>query len=273
MTEPLLQFDNVTLGYGRGAVLSGLSFAVGEGEFMGIVGPNGSGKTTLLRAILGTLRPRSGTITRARINGRDHRIRFGYVPQSDSVNDMCPLTVRDIVLMGRFSLLGLFRRAGRSDCEAALACLRAVDLADLEGAEYRNLSGGQQQRVLIARALASEPHVLILDEPTNGMDLPSEHAIMELVRSLHAQGGRTILMVTHMLNLVANYAHRLALLAGGGLVVGATDAILNDRELERLYGVGICVREVDGRRLVMARGAHPGEAASATAGGEGSGRD
>lgn len=267
MAAPLLQFNDVTLAYGRRTVLSGLDFTVTEGEFLGIVGPNGSGKTTLLRAILGTLRPRSGVITRAVANGRQRRLRFGYVPQRDSVNEMCPLAVRDIVLMGRFPLLGMFRRAGKADREAAAECLRAVGLEDLAGVEYRNLSGGQQQRVLIARALACEPDLLMLDEPTNGMDLPSEHAIMELVRTLHVEGGRTVLMVTHMLNLVANYAERLALLAEGGLVVGPTEAIMNERDLSRLYGFNVAVREIEGRRLVMA-GPPPGAPSGAGQGKE-----
>jgi ABC-type Mn2+/Zn2+ transport system ATPase subunit len=236
----LLAFKDVTLGYGRRPVLEGLSFEIQEGEFLGIVGPNGSGKTTVLRAILGLLKPRAGSIRLER------KTRFGYVPQRESVNDLFPVTVLDIVMMGRYPL----KRKPAENREAARGCLRSVGIEDLSDASYRTLSGGQKQRTLIARALAAEPDILVLDEPTNGMDLASEHAIMQLVRELHREGGRTVLMVTHMLNLVANYVERIALL-DGGFQIGPAASVLSEENLTRLYGVGVRVREVDGQRVVL----------------------
>lgn len=237
------------LGYGRKTVLDDLDFAIYSGEFLGIVGPNGAGKTTLLRAILGTLRPKKGKIVKS--NPAKCRLRYGYVPQREFVNELFPLTVQDIVAMGRYPLVGLLRRFSRHDWDAVRSCLRDVGIEDLARAQYRSLSGGQKQRVLIARALATEPHILILDEPTNGMDLASEHAIMELVADLHQQGNRTVVMVTHVLNLVANYVERIALL-NGSFQIGPATEILSEESLHRLYGMDIRVRDVEGQRVVMA---------------------
>ena len=247
MTErpPLLQFQHVTLGYSRKAILEDLDFAIYDGEYLGIVGPNGSGKTTMLRAILGMLRPQKG-----RIEKPNHKLRYGYVPQREYVNELFPLTVQDIVAMGRYPLVGLLRRLSRRDWDAIGECLRSVGIEQLARAHYRSLSGGQKQRVLIARALAAEPHILILDEPTTGMDLGSEHAIMELVADLHRQGNRTVLMVTHILNLVANYVERIALL-NGQFQIGPAREVLSEDNLRRLYGPGVSVRDIDGQRVVM----------------------
>jgi len=255
--SPLLEFVGVRLGYGRAVILDGLDFHIRRGEFLGIVGPNGSGKTTLLRAILGTLRPLSGEIRKSTVvvgkrsaASNAERLRFGYVPQREYVNEMFPLTVEDIVLMGRYPLVGLLRRAGRHDRNMVRQCLESVGIDNLSKEQYRNLSGGQKQRTLIARALATEPHILVLDEPTNGMDLASEHAIMELIRDLHQEGGRTVLMVTHVLNLVANYVERIALL-NGKFQIGPAHEILSEANLSSLYGIAVHVREVEGQRLVL----------------------
>ncbi|NJD08873.1 MAG: ATP-binding cassette domain-containing protein, partial [Gemmatimonadetes bacterium] len=138
----LVGFERVALGYGRRTVLSGLTFAIPEGDFLGLVGPNGAGKTTLLRALLGSLRPQAGTITRA------PGLRFGYVPQSDRVAYGFPLQVLDVVLMGRYDRIGLARRPGRRDRDRALAALAHVGIADLAGRPITTLSGGQRQRLL-----------------------------------------------------------------------------------------------------------------------------
>src|SRR5687768_40571 len=174
----LVSFANATLGYGRRVVLSDLSFSISEGDFLGLVGPNGAGKTTILRAILGTLRPLSGTVTRA------PGLRFGYVPQRDSVDYRFPLKVIDVVMMGRYDRIGLMRRPSKQDKAAARNALDHVGIADLSDQFLNDLSGGQKQRTLIARALVGEPSVLVLDEPTNGMDLVATTQILGLVREL-----------------------------------------------------------------------------------------
>src|ERR1043166_2324297 len=202
--KKLIVFERADLGYGNRRILSGIDFDVVAGDFLGIVGPNGAGKTTLLKAILGLLKPMAGRVERPAGS-----VNIGYVPQRESVDTLFPLTVLDIVLMGRYSRLGPFGRPTRDDKERAFKALDHVGIRDLANRSYQNLSGGQKQRALIARALVGEPTLLILDEPTNGMDLVSEKAIMELVRHLHDVDRITVLMVSHLLNTVVNYAKRI----------------------------------------------------------------
>ncbi|HKP75823.1 MAG TPA: metal ABC transporter ATP-binding protein [Longimicrobiaceae bacterium] len=251
----LVTFDGVALGYGRRTVLDGLSFAVTEGDFLGLVGPNGAGKTTVLRAILGTLAPLAGTVTR--VPG----LRFGYVPQRDQVDYNFPLRVLDVVLMGRYDRIGLARRPGKDDRERAMAALEHVGIPELAQRPLKDLSGGQKQRTLIARALVGEPNVLVLDEPTNGMDLVSTTQILGLVRELHERDNLTVIMVSHALNEVANYVERIALVVGGGFRIGAVDEIMTEPVLSEMYGIPVEVDSFEGHRIVLARRFSPGEEA------------
>jgi ABC-type Mn2+/Zn2+ transport system ATPase subunit len=242
----LIEFENVDLGYGRRRVLQGVNLDVVPGDFLGIVGPNGAGKTTLLKAILGLIGPMAGRISRA-----SEGLRVGYVPQRESVDTLFPLTVLDIVLMGRYTRVGWFRWPGQADRDAAMAALDHVGIADLARRSYPNLSGGQKQRALIARALAGNPNLLILDEPTNGMDLASERAIMELVCRLHDDDDLTVLMVSHLLNTVVNYARRIAIVGEGVLREGDVATMVTPPELSGLYGIDVHVGTVDDRLVVL----------------------
>jgi ABC-type Mn2+/Zn2+ transport system ATPase subunit len=243
----LITFDGVTLGYGRRPVLTGLGFEIPEGDFLGLVGPNGAGKTTILRAILGSLAPMAGTITRA------DGLRFGYVPQRDQVDYNFPLKVVDVVLMGRYDRVGLARRPGKLDHDRARAALEHVGIAPLANEPLSALSGGQRQRCLIARALVGEPNLLILDEPTNGMDLVSTTQILALVRELHERDGLTVLMVSHALNEVANYVRRIALVLEGAFRVGEVDEIMTEETLSEMYGIPVEVSSFGDHRMVFAR--------------------
>jgi ABC-type Mn2+/Zn2+ transport system ATPase subunit len=243
----LITFDRVTLGYSRRPVLTDLSFQIPEGDFLGLVGPNGAGKTTILRAILGSLAPITGTITRA------DGLRFGYVPQRDQVDYNFPLEVVDVVLMGRYDRVGLARRPGRHDRERARAALEHVGIAHLAEEPLSALSGGQRQRALIARALVGEPNILVLDEPTNGMDLVSTTQILALVRELHERDGLTVLMVSHALNEVANYVRRIALVLEGSFRVGNVDEIMTEETLSEMYGIPVEVSSFEEHRMVFAR--------------------
>jgi ABC-type Mn2+/Zn2+ transport system ATPase subunit len=243
----LITFDRVTLGYSRRAVLTDLSFQIPEGDFLGLVGPNGAGKTTILRAILGSLSPIAGTITRA------DGLRFGYVPQRDQVDYNFPLEVVDVVMMGRYDRVGLARRPGKHDRERAQAALEHVGIAHLAEEPLSALSGGQRQRALIARALVGEPNLLILDEPTNGMDLVSTTQILALVRELHERDGLTVLMVSHALNEVANYVRRIALVLEGSFRIGDVDEILTEETLSEMYGIPVEVSSFEEHRMVFAR--------------------
>jgi ABC-type Mn2+/Zn2+ transport system ATPase subunit len=251
----LVSFDRVALGYGRRTILSDLSFAVAEGDFLGLVGPNGAGKTTVLRAILGTLRPQAGTLVRS------PALRFGYVPQRDQVDYNFPLKVLDVVLMGRYDRIGLARRPGSADRALAMAALEHVGIAELAERQLKDLSGGQKQRTLIARALVGEPNVLVLDEPTNGMDLVSTTQILGLVRELHERDGLTVIMVSHALNEVANYVERIALVVGGGFRIGSVDEIMTVPVLSEMYGIPVEVDSFNGHRIVLARRFGAGEEA------------
>ena len=246
--ETLIEFEHADLGYGRrSVVLRDVNLRITRGEFLGVVGPNGSGKTTLLRTFLRLLRPVSGTV---RIGGSGE-VRFGYVPQRETVDTLFPIPVGEIVMMGRYSRIGVLRRPGRGDHEAASRALEHVGIGHLAAASYRDLSGGQKQRALIARALATQPDVLVLDEPTNGMDLASEQGLLDLIRRLHVEDRLTVILVSHLLANVANVAPRVAIIAEGRVDEGAREEMLTTEHLSALYGMPVQVREVDGRRVIV----------------------
>lgn len=247
MPEPFVRFDRVQLGYGRQVVLDNVNLDIFPGDFFGLVGPNGSGKTTLLRCLLGILKPLSGQVTRA------PGLRVGYVPQREMLDTLFPLTALDIVLMGRYPHAGLFRSPRHTDRDIALQCLQQVGLADSAGKLYRELSGGQRQRVLIARALAVEPSLLVLDEPTNGLDLPTEAAILGLIERLHSEGSLTIVLVSHVLNVVARYATRMGVLLDGRLLAGEADQLMQEQVLQDVYGVPVCVQRLNRHYIVAVR--------------------
>lgn len=240
----MVGFDGVTLGYGASPVLTDLSFEIREGDYVGLVGPNGAGKTTILRAILGTLSPLAGRVERS------SSLRFGYVPQRQAMDYGWPLRAMDVVLMGRYDRVGLMQRPDAGDREAALGALESVGIRDLAPRRFQSLSGGQKQRVLIARALTGAPTLLILDEPTDGMDVASTGAILELVGDLHRSEGLTVIMVSHQLNEVANNVDRLALVVEGGFQMGTAAELLTGANLTGLFGVPMEVDEVNGFRMV-----------------------
>lgn len=244
----ILEFDRADLGYGRRTVLRNVDLVLEAGDFLGIVGPNGAGKTTLLRAMIGTLKPTAGRVH------RPAGVRFAYVPQRQFIDEVFPLSAMEVAMMGRYALSGPIARPSRRDRDFVMQCLEHVGIADLATRAYRELSGGQKQRALIARALAAEPHVLILDEPTNDMDIAGEHAIMELIKSLHEQDKLTIVMVSHLLNVLVNYACKLALIDGGLRVVGPTADVLTSENLSGVYEVPVQIAQFGNRKVVLAGG-------------------
>lgn len=243
----LVRFGRVAVGYARRVVLGDLTFTISEGDFLGLVGPNGSGKTTILRVILGTLEPMAGTVWRA------DGLRFGYVPQRDQVDYGYPLTALDVVLMGRYERVGLGRSPTAKDRARAMETLEQVGIAELAGNHLRDLSGGQRQRTLIARALVGDPDVLVLDEPTSGMDLVATTQILGFVRDLHERSGLTVIMVSHALNEVANYVQQIALVVPGRFRIGPVDEILSESVLRDVYKIPVEVSAFEGHRVVIAR--------------------
>jgi ABC-type Mn2+/Zn2+ transport system ATPase subunit len=242
----LVSLEDVTLGHGRRKLIGGISLAIGVNEFLAIVGPNGGGKTTLVSTLLGILPPLGGR----RI--RPAALRTGYVPQHHHVDALWPLTAGEVVLMGRYPRLRPWQPPRTEDHEAVATALARVGIADLFDLRFGTLSGGQRQRTLIARALASEPDLLALDEPTNGMDPAAELASLDVLRSLHAAGDLAVVMISHRIEAVVNYATRIAVIdhERGLWRVGPVDQMLDDEALAALYGRRVVVREENGRRYL-----------------------
>ncbi|MGH8901665.1 MAG: metal ABC transporter ATP-binding protein [Egibacteraceae bacterium] len=210
----LLVADAVSFAYGQAPVLDTVSLAVSKGEFVALVGPNGSGKSTLVRMLLGLLRPDAGTVRifGVRPDALRERWRVGYVPQRPFTPDDLPATVAEVVAAGRLARSGWHRRLRRADRDAIDAALDTVGLAALRDQPVRQLSGGQQQRAFIAKALASEPELVVLDEPVAGVDAESQRRFREsLVRLVRERGG-AVLLVSHELTAVADDLDRVVVL-------------------------------------------------------------
>jgi ABC-type Mn2+/Zn2+ transport system ATPase subunit len=242
----LITFRDVTLAYGPHPVLEDLDFAIEEGEVLGLVGPNGGGKTTILRAVLGVLEPRRGTVRRHRPD-----LRFGYVPQRSRLDSRWPLRTVDVVLMGSYRQVGLMRRPSSSERDEAMALLDFVALGEHALKRFSTLSGGQQQRALLARALITRPDVLVLDEPSAGLDVAGTAQLLRIVGELHRERGLTVVLSSHDLNAVANHVERVAFVRPGGLRIGRADQVLTSKGLSELYGVPVHVERVDGRTAVV----------------------
>lgn len=246
---PLVRFAGVRLAYGGLPVIDELDLVLSEGDFLGLVGPNGAGKSTILRALLGRLRPERGRIVYERALHRE--LKFGYVPQRHTLDPLFPLSVEDMVRMARYREAGVLRRPGADARRAVEHALEAVRIGDLRTRRFGELSGGQRQRTLIARALATGANCLVLDEPTDGMDLPSQEAILALVSRLHGEAGLTVVLVSHLLNEVANVVDRLALLQEGRVESGPVGEILTDERLSALYGIPVDVERVHGAYVIL----------------------
>jgi ABC-type Mn2+/Zn2+ transport system ATPase subunit len=191
MADALIRVEDATLGYPGRPVLRNVSLALRAPEFVAVLGANGSGKTTLLRSLLGFLPPLAGRVERA------PQLRLGYVPQRETLDDLYPLTGRDVALMGTFGDVPFWSRVGKPERTRMRAALEACGASEFARRRYSELSGGQRQRVLISRALASEPQVLLLDEPTAGVDREAERAILGVLARLRRERALAVWIVTH----------------------------------------------------------------------------
>src|SRR5687768_7539762 len=206
-----LEIHDLTVAYHKKPVLWGIDLAVPQGKIVGIVGPNGAGKSTLIKAIMGILPLSSGYTKLFDQPINDVRHKISYVPQRESVDWDFPASVMDVVLMGRYSRIGLFKRPRKADRDAALDCLKKVGMEAFANRQISQLSGGQQQRTFLARALAQHADVYFMDEPFAGVDAATERAISELLHSLQRQG-KTIFVVHHDLRTVPSYFDHVIML-------------------------------------------------------------
>lgn len=230
-----LETHDLTVAYDKKPVLYGIDVAITEGQLVGIMGPNGAGKSTLIKAIMGLLAPASGWIKIFDKPNTSQRKRVSYVPQRGEVDWDFPVTVMDVVLMGRYGHLGLFRRPGKRDREIAMESLEKVQMIPYAGRQISNLSGGQQQRVFLARALAQEADLYLMDEPFAGVDASTESTIIQLLHDLRSEG-KTLLVVHHDLPTARNYFDSLLLLNMRLVAFGPVDEVFREDLLQRAYG-------------------------------------
>lgn len=212
-----------------------VSLALPSGVMGAIVGPNGAGKSTLVKALLGLVEPDAGSVTLFGGSVAKQRHRVGYVPQRSAIDWDFPATALDVVVMGLYRQLGLFRRPGRAERARALAALAKVGLEPLAQRQIGQLSGGQQQRVFLARALVQEADLYLLDEPLAGVDATSEAALIEVLGRLR-DGGSTVLAVHHDLSTLAEYFEWVALLNVGLIAQGALGDAFTEANVQRAYG-------------------------------------
>ena len=244
MSEPAIALTDVTFGYADEPVVRSVSFTVGRGEFVGIIGPNGSGKSTLLRLMSGYLRAWRGQVAVdgqpiERYERRELGQRIGVVPQETSV--VFPFSVAEMVLFGRTPHLGGFGFERDSDLAAARRAMQRTDTAHLARRVITELSGGERQRVILARALAQEPAILLLDEPAAFLDIRHEVEMYDLLRDLQREG-MTVVSVLHDLNIAALYCDRLLLLSEGAVArAGTASEVITYRTLTEVYGTEVYV--------------------------------
>lgn len=252
-----LEIERLTVAYGRRQVLADISFRVEYGERVVLVGPNGAGKSTLFKALVGLVKPQRGTI---RIHGMPlgaHTDCVAYVPQREDVDWRFPVTVADVVMMGRFGRLGWLKRPTRADRAAVERGMELMGVAHLARRPIGELSGGQQQRVFLARALAQEPHILLLDEPFTGVDVATQEATLSVLDALSDQKV-TIILSTHDLGLAAARFERVLLINQRLISDGPPARVLSRDLLAEAFG-GQVLTLPDGSVLVDQCACHPSE--------------
>lgn len=240
-TEHVIEVKNVTVAQKELLMLDNISLNIDKGEFTAIIGPNGAGKTTLLKVILGLIKPNYGTV---KVFGKpvdnlgEDRTKIGYVPQIHNIDLNFPITVFEMVMMGRYGSIGLAKRPRREDKDATMASLEKVGIVELKDRPIARLSGGQRQRAFIARALSNSPELLILDEPTTGVDVATTGSLYTLLRDLKSEG-TTVLLVSHDIGVVASYLDTLACLNRSLVAHGKPDEIADTEVMKTMYGCDI----------------------------------
>ena len=258
MKATVINIENAVVSYREDVALRGVSLKVESGEFVGVIGPNGAGKTTLLTIINGL-----GKLLDGRVwvlghyltpgNGHSLRKKVGYVPQVESIDPRMPMNVREVAMIGRYGLLGLYKRPGKRDWEIVDEMLELVGMTHLAQRPIGHLSGGEQQRVAIARCLAQEPELFLLDEPTASLDWKAQSEILELVKQIHDSRRLTTLFVTHDLSSLPITCDRVLLMKEGLIWdEGSPTELITDDNLSRLYDMPIAEVEKRRREVVLA---------------------
>ncbi len=236
MSDTYLTIDDATVYYNGAPALKGVTMAVPHGAQVAIVGPNGAGKSTLFKALVGLLPLRAGRVLlHGHAPGRRAADTIAYVPQREEIDWGFPVTVSDAVMMGRYGRMGPLRRPQAPDREAVARCLQELDIADLAQRAIGELSGGQQQRVFLARALAQEPHVLLLDEPFTGVDVTAKQALLDLLSRLRKRR-ITVLVSTHDMVTAAQRFELVALLDGRLIAYGSPSEVFTPEHITTAFG-------------------------------------
>ncbi|MBW1679417.1 MAG: ABC transporter ATP-binding protein [Deltaproteobacteria bacterium] len=240
----IIEIENVTVSYRENVALKNVSLNVQEGTFLGVIGPNGAGKTTLLTAIngLGTIVSGSVKVFGLDLKKNEHRIRkeTGYVPQSSNIDPRLPLSVRDVVKIGRFGKIGLFRNLGPYDYQIIETAIKLVGISELQNRPIGHLSSGEQQKVAIARALAQEPKIMLLDEPTSNLDPGAQQELIELINKIYRNTKMTVIFVTHILRHIPDSCKEVIFLKQGKIIhAGGFKESLKKDLLSDLYNCSI----------------------------------
>ena len=236
MNEALITLDNLSIGYNSQPVLSGISLSIARASFTAILGANGSGKSTLLKTLLGLLPPVAGRVATA---GAGAPLLFGYVPQSTQFDPVFLLTGFDVALMGVYGRVGPGRIVPPAERDFTRECLRAAGADGFARKRFAELSGGQKQRVLIARALTTRPDVLVLDEPTAGVDREATKAVLEFIAQVHKEREITVLLVTHDFASARHYAEQVIWLHEGKVMFGPSAELLTVERMAEMFEMGV----------------------------------
>ena len=245
-SRPVVDVRSVWAGYNGITALEDISFQIPEGDIVGLIGPNGSGKSTLFKVILGLLKPLQGEVLLFGEPPQSQRPKVGYMPQVEMVDWDFPVAVEDVALMGRFKRVGLLRRPSKADRRAANEALERVGMGEFKRRLIGELSGGQRRRVLLARALADDPSLLLLDEPFSGLDATAQHQVLEIVVAIQATGA-TVLMSTHDISCVSRSCQQAACLSSRLVAYGTPDEVLTEKVLGDTFGTHLLMLQVGGR--------------------------